>query len=65
MADVPTITSAKPLWPIRRDGKNPENKHREEGDDEDDKGKHDDAQTGDKRPAPTKSDPDGHIDEYV
>jgi hypothetical protein len=61
MADVPIINPTKPLWPTRRDGKNPTNKHRDEDSDE---GKQDEHQSDSKQPTAPKNE-DGHIDEYV
>lgn len=60
MADVPTINPSKPLWPTRRDGKNPANQQRDEDKDE---GQPDKSPADIKHPDP-KND-DGHIDEYV
>lgn len=61
MADVPIITPSKPLWPTRRDGKKPADKHREE----DDSGEKQDDSKSDETHITPPDNKDGHIDEYV
>lgn len=60
MDDVSNINPTKPLWPVRRDEKNPEQNKR---DDEEAENKQQQPQV--KEEEPRKDDNDGHIDEYV
>jgi hypothetical protein len=61
VADISNINPVKPLWPVRRDEKNPE---KDQPGNDKEKGQH---SPNAEKPTSHKSDPDhdGQIDEYV
>ena len=61
MADVPDVNPTKPIWPTRRDERNPDRERSGRDDDGEQSGKDRDKDKGKRR----KGGRGGHIDEYA